>query len=82
VDNHLLDPMKWKNPRRIFVNSMSDLFHPNVPDEWIDSIFAVMALCPQHTFQVLTKRRRRYWNILPGANYAGWSVCCRTYGWA
>ena len=46
-------------PRRIFVNSMSDLFHENVPDEWIDKIFAVMALCPQHTFQVLTKRPER-----------------------
>ena len=46
-------------PRRIFVNSMSDLFHPSVPDEWIDRIFAVMALCPQHIFQVLTKRPER-----------------------
>jgi protein gp37 len=45
--------------RRIFVNSMSDLFHENVTDEWIDQIFAVMALCPQHTFQVLTKRPER-----------------------
>jgi protein gp37 len=46
-------------PRRIFVNSMSDLFHELVPDAWIDRIFAVMALCPQHTFQVLTKRPER-----------------------
>jgi protein gp37 len=46
-------------PRRIFVNSMSDLFHEQVPDEWIDRIFAVMALCPQHMFQVLTKRPQR-----------------------
>ena len=52
----LLDPLRWKSPRRIFVNSMSDLFHPNVSDEMQDKIFAVMALCPQHTFQVLTKR--------------------------
>jgi len=51
--------MTHARPRRIFVNSMSDLFHPNVPDEWIDRIFAVMALCPQHTFQVLTKRPER-----------------------
>ena len=55
-EKRLLDPLKWKKPRRIFVNSMSDLFHPNVPDGWIDRIFAVMALCPQHTFQVLTTR--------------------------
>lgn len=59
VEEHLRDPLKWKAPRRIFVNSMSDLFHPNVPDEWIDRIFAVMALCPQHTFQILTKRPER-----------------------
>jgi protein gp37 len=52
--------------RRIFVNSMSDLFHPNVPDEWIDRIFAVMALCPQHTFQILTKRPERMLEYLSG----------------
>jgi protein gp37 len=44
---------------RIFVNSISDLFHESVPEEWIDRIFAVMALCPQHTFQVLTTRPER-----------------------
>jgi protein gp37 len=52
-------PVRWTKPRRIFVNSMSDLFHESVPDEWIDRVFAVMALCPQHTFQVLTKRADR-----------------------
>jgi len=55
----LLAPLKRKIPTRYFVNSMSDLFHENVPDEWIDRIYAVMALCPQHTFQVLTKRPER-----------------------
>ena len=55
----LLQPLRWKRPRRIFVNSMSDLFHEDVPDEWIDQVFAVMALAPQHTFQVLTKRTER-----------------------
>ncbi len=55
----LLAPLKWKKPRKIFVNSMSDLFHEDVPDEFIDKIFAVMALCPQHTFQILTKRPER-----------------------
>jgi protein gp37 len=59
VEEHMLDPLHWKRPRRIFVNSMSDLFHENVSDETIDRIFAVMALCPQHTFQVLTKRPAR-----------------------
>lgn len=55
-DHILTQPLRWKRGRRIFVNSMGDLFHENVPDEWIDKVFAVMALCPQHTFQVLTKR--------------------------
>lgn len=52
-------PLRWKKPARIFVNSMSDLFHEAVSDEWIDQVFAVMALCPQHTFQILTKRADR-----------------------
>ena len=52
-------PLKWRTPRRVFVNSMSDLFHEQVPDEFIDKVFAVMALTPQHTYQVLTKRPER-----------------------
>ena len=52
-------PLRWRKPCRVFVNSMSDLFHEDVPDEFIDRVFAVMALCPQHTFQVLTKRPAR-----------------------
>lgn len=52
-------PLRWKRPRRIFVNSMSDLFHKDVPDEYIARVFAVMALAQQHTFQVLTKRPGR-----------------------
>ena len=52
-------PLRWKKPRRIFVNSMSDLFHEKVQYEWIDEIFAVMGQCPQHVFQVLTKRPER-----------------------
>jgi protein gp37 len=59
IDDMLTIPLHWKKPRRIFVNSMSDLFHENLPDEAIDQVFAVMALCPQHTFQVLTKRAER-----------------------
>jgi protein gp37 len=55
----VIEPLTWKRPRRIFVNSMSDLFHEALPDEIIDTVFAVMALCPQHTFQVLTKRADR-----------------------
>lgn len=57
--DRLTVPLRWKRPRRIFVNSLSDLFHPSVPDEFIDRVFAVMALVPQHSFQVLTKRPER-----------------------
>ena len=57
--SRLEDPFKWKTPRRVFVNSMSDLFHEEIPDEFIDKVFAVMALTPQHTYQVLTKRPER-----------------------
>lgn len=55
----LLAPLRRKKPTTYFVNSMGDLFHESVPDDWIDPIFAVMALCPRHTFQVLTKRSKR-----------------------
>jgi protein gp37 len=58
-DATLTQPLRWKKPRRIFVNSMGDLFHEDVPDEWIDRVFAVMALAPQHTFHILTKRSAR-----------------------
>lgn len=58
-DHVLTQPLRWRRPRRIFVNSMSDLFHEAVPDDWIDRVFAVMALAPQHTFQILTKRPER-----------------------
>lgn len=62
--DRLDQPLRWKKPRMIFVNSMSDLFHPDVPLEFIDKVFAVMALAPQHTFQVLTKRPDRMKEIL------------------
>jgi protein gp37 len=52
-------PRTWKRPRRIFVNSMSDLFHPAVPIRFIRRVFETMAECPQHTFQILTKRSDR-----------------------
>jgi len=57
--NALELPLRWKKPRRIFVNSMSDLFHEQLSDEQIDQVFAVMALRPQHTYLVLTKRPER-----------------------
>lgn len=59
VPEALADPLGWRKPRRVFVNSMSDLFHESVPDEFIDRVFAVMALSYWHTFQVLTKRAKR-----------------------
>lgn len=59
LPERLTEPLHWRKPRRVFVNSMSDLFHEAVPFEFIDKVFAVMALCPQHTFQVLTKRPER-----------------------
>lgn len=49
-------PRRWKRPRKVFVNSMSDLFHPHVPLSFIQQVFEVMNECPQHTFQILTKR--------------------------
>jgi protein gp37 len=52
-------PLHWKRPRRVFVNSLSDLFHCDVPDSFIDDVFRTMHACPQHTFQVLTKRPER-----------------------
>lgn len=58
-EERLKIPLGWKNPRRVFVDSMSDLFHAGVPFDFVDRVFAVMALCPQHTFQVLTKRPER-----------------------
>jgi protein gp37 len=62
----LRKPLSWKEPRRVFVNSMSDLFHELVPPEYIDQVFAVMARAPQHTFQVLTKRPERMPGYLVG----------------
>jgi len=59
VESELTKPLKWKRGCRIFVGSMTDLFHDATRDEWIDRVFAVAALCPQHTFQILTKRPAR-----------------------
>lgn len=60
LDKKALDqPLRWKTPRRVFVCSMTDLFHEQVSDEWIAAIFGVMAAAPQHTFHVLTKRAER-----------------------
>lgn len=68
----LLQPMRWRKPRRIFVNSMSDLFHEDVPDSFVDEIVATMAITPWHTYQVLTKRAdrmRSYFSNIPSDPY-------------
>jgi protein gp37 len=59
IESSLREPLSWRKPCRVFVNSMSDLFHENVPDWFIDEVFATMALSPRHTFQILTKRAKR-----------------------
>jgi protein gp37 len=59
LPDRLNDPYRWRKPSRVFVNSMSDLFHDDVPGEFIAQVFAVMSGNPQHTFQVLTKRPAR-----------------------
>lgn len=62
---HLLEqPLRWRRPRRIFVNSMSDLFHDTVPDDYIAQVWAIMATAERHTFQVLTKRPARMRSLL------------------
>lgn len=88
MPDRLEKPLRWRKPRMVFVNSVSDLFHPAVPDEYIDRVFAVMARTPRHTYQVLTKRPERMreymtrhdvalrWAMLAGADAeaaVGWT---------
>ncbi|HEX2915469.1 MAG TPA: phage Gp37/Gp68 family protein [Chloroflexia bacterium] len=65
-------PLKWKKPRMIFVNSMSDLFHKDVPLEYIQNVFEIMNKASHHTFQVLTKRHERLAEIAE-AGYVSWT---------
>lgn len=62
--NRLSQPLNWAYPRMVFVNSLSDLFHPDVPATFIAEVFAVMQRTPQHTYQVLTKRADRMLHLL------------------
>lgn len=64
LEDRLTQPLAWKKPRKVFVNSQSDLFHKNVDHDFIAKVFAVMALTPQHTFQILTKRHARMRSVL------------------
>lgn len=66
----LAAPLRWRKPKRVFVNSMSDLFHADVPDEFIARVFAVMASAQRHTFQVLTKRHARMKSLLSSPAFA------------
>jgi protein gp37 len=64
IHEHVLElPLNWKKPQVIFVNSMSDLFHEDVPTEFVLKVFAIMQRAPWHTFQVLTKRSQRLMNL-------------------
>ena len=77
VPEKLHDPLRWREPRRVFVNSMSDLFGEFVSDEYLAAVFGVMAAAPRHTFQVLTKRARRMssWSIWGHPNPLDWIAC-------
>ncbi len=82
----LEQPLRWRKPRRIFVNSMSDLFHEAVPDIFLDRAFAVMAKAEQHEFQILTKRPERMLEYVskamgdPDCGYDGWYEALEVLG--
>jgi len=85
-ENALELPLRWKRPRSIFVNSMSDLFHEDVPGEFILKVFAVMGRAPRHTYQVLTKRSARLAAMDPALPWGphiwmGVSVESEAYAW-
>ena len=85
LPNRLDEPMRRRKPAVYFVNSMSDLFHKRVGDDYIDQVFDVIRRCPQHTFQVLTKRADRlasYFKqrIVPANAWIGVSVEDKEYG--
>ena len=69
VEDRLELPLSWTRPRRIFVNAQSDLFHKDVPDEFIARVWAVMGAAPQHTFQILTKRHGRMRSLLKSPSF-------------
>lgn len=66
----LTQPLRWQKRRAVFVNSMSDLFHEEIPDEFVAEVFAIMALTPEHIYMVLTKRPQRMQGLL-----ASWRFC-------
>jgi protein gp37 len=62
----LTEPLRWRRPRKCFVDSMADLMHAKVPVDFLAQVWAVMALTPQHAYQFLTKRSERYRHVLGG----------------
>ncbi|MHB8370641.1 MAG: DUF5131 family protein [Leptospirales bacterium] len=86
-EDRLNQPLRWKRPRKIFVNSMSDLFHASVSDEFIDSVFGVIWSClwgrneqPGHIFQILTKRPERMRDYLSKNRRENWAHAAIHYG--
>jgi len=83
--DRLGQPLRWRKPRRIFVVSMGDLFHPDVPFDYIAAVYGVMAACPQHTFMLLTKRPRRMHDFISwtdlAADHAESMFPLDTLGW-
>ncbi len=80
----LVQPLRWKRPRSIFVNSMSDLFHERVSEDYIQRVFAIMAQADHHRFQVLTKRHRRLVALaprLPWPSHIWMGVSVETQRW-
>ncbi len=69
-EDKITEPLRWVKPRMVFVNSMSDLFHPDVPETFIDEVFDVMTKAERHTFQVLTKRTQRAAKLFRGSSIA------------
>jgi protein gp37 len=67
--DRLTKPLHWRRPRHVFVNSMSDLFHDEISDDYIAQVFAVMAASPRHTYQVLTKRHGRMRSLLDSLRF-------------
>jgi protein gp37 len=84
------EPLRWRKPRVVFVNSMSDLFHKDVPPRFIEKVWQTMAVTPQHTYQILTKRPKRMaaivstlvdqYGVLPNV-WLGTSIESETYVW-
>lgn len=70
----LTEPLRWRKPRTVFVNSMSDLFHARVPREFVARVWDVMSRTPQHTYQVLTKRPERMSRVLSGLPDGLWEL--------